>query len=221
MNVSYSLTHFPISASHAQAFAENRQPQQARGSCELSSGSVWRRYYGSWHAHKERVLMSLLINRIHPTFVFICECRYGNECDVICFSTPGGVVEHLLMCIFQISVCWAQNTHAHIHTHTHAPERLWLSVTQSCLHDSYLICTNDKISILLIGVCLCANARTLCVSLQAYNCKLNRGVKLWAHGSRPNLADGSPNLSMDPLLEVRVNAFVQLHRDRYASKASS
>lgn len=112
------------------------------------------------------------------------------------------------------------HTFTHSHTYTHAPET-WLSVTQSCLHDSYLICTNDKISILLTGVCLCANARTLCVSLQAYNCKLNRGAKLWAHGSRPNLADGSPNLSMEPLLEVRANAFVQLHRDRYASKASS
>lgn len=119
------------------------------------------------------------------------------------------------------NICVLGTKHTHARSHTHTPEILWLSVTQSCLHDSYLICTNDKISILLIGVCLCANARVLCVSLQAYNCKLNRGVKLWAHGSRPNLADGSPNLSMEPLLEVRANVFVQLHRDRYASKASS
>lgn len=52
---------------------------------------------------------------------------------------------------------------------------------------------------------MCSNAGSLCVSLQAHNCKLNRRVKLWAHGSRPNLADGSPNLSMESLPQVCVN----------------
>lgn len=75
---------------------------------------------------------------------------------------------------------------------------------------------------------MCSNAWPMCWSLQPNNWKLNRTMKLWAHGSWPNLADGLLNLSVDPSPQVYVSEclcvfvcvflLVQLLRDKDSSK---